>query len=171
MPDGSHWAVQQWTRIKPNFGGRARRPRAPRRPLARRRRELEIHADWSKYHDGRGNHWHHLFGRYTYNGTGVYGKRTTPTGVPLDDLGRNVYVDSLDSDYGPGWRRVNAFVSRRPSGQFCFEFGPKAGFGERAEAGTGRSGAQPVPRGIIGPGVTPDIFVSFDGPRRHLRPA
>ena len=164
MPDGSHWAVQEWTRIKPNFGGRAgdRELRVAhwRGDVA----QLEIHTDWSKYHDGRGNHWHHMFGRYTYNGKGVYGKRTTPTGVPLDDLGRNLYVDSLDSDYGAGWLRVNAFVSRRPMGQFCFEFGPKSGFGERAEAGTGRSGRNQYRAGIIGPGVTPDVFLSFTGP-------
>ena len=38
---------------------------------------------------------------------------------------------ACDSDYGAGWRRVNAFVSRSPRGQFCFEFGPKVGFGRR----------------------------------------
>ncbi len=164
MPDGSHWAVQEWTRIKPNFGGRVgdRELRIAhwRGDIA----QLEIHTDWSKYHDGRGNHWHHMFGRYTYNGKGVYGKRTTPTGVPLDDLGRNLYVDSLDSDYGAGWLRVNAFVSRRPMGQFCFEFGPKLGFGPRAEGNTGRSGRNQYRAGIIGPGVTPDVFATFAGP-------
>jgi len=164
MPDGSHWAVQQWVRIKPNFGGRRgdRELRIAhwRGPIA----ELRIHADWSKYHDGAGNHWQHMFGTYTYRGRGVFGRKTTSTGVPLDDLGRNVYVDSLESDYGAGWLRVNAFVSRRPSGQFCFEFGPKLGFGARAEAFTGRSSVNRYRAGVIGPGVTPDVFVSFDGP-------
>jgi hypothetical protein len=164
MPDGSHWAVQQWVRIKPNFGGKRGDRELRISHWKGAVAELRIHSDWSKYHDGRGNRWHHMFGTYTYRGKGVFGKRTTRLGNPLDDLGRNVYIESLDSDYGRGWLRVNGFVARRPMGQFCFEFGPKKGFGPRAEAFTGRSRANRYRAAVIGPGVTPDVFVSFEGP-------
>jgi hypothetical protein len=163
-PDGSHWAVQEWVRLKANFGG-VRGERELR--LAHWSGEpasLEIYADWSRYRDGAGQHYHHLFGRYTYEGRPVFGQRSTPTGVPLDRYGRNVYIDSLDSDYGPGWRRVNAFLARSPRGQFCFEFGPKVGFGPSAEAHTGRSASNRYRASVIGPGVSPDVFVAFDGP-------
>jgi hypothetical protein len=164
MPDGSHWAVQQWARIKPNFGGTsgARELRVSHwsGPLA----NLEIYADWSKYRDRRGRHYHHLFGRYTYQGRPIYGGRSTPTGAPLDPYGRNVYVESLDSDYGPGWRRVNGFLTRRPRGQFCFEFGPKVGHGPSAARHTGRSSVNTYRAIVGGPGVSPDVLVAFDGP-------
>jgi hypothetical protein len=165
MRDGTHWAAQEWIRIKPNFGGK-RGDRELRishwsGPIA----ELAIHADWSKHRSSApGGYYHHMFGRYTYRGKGVFGKRTTRLGAPLDDLGRNIYIDALDSDYGPGWLRVNGFVARQPMGQFCFEFGEKLGFGPRAEAFTGRSSANQYRAGVMGPGVTPDIFVSFAGP-------
>ena len=126
---------------------------------------LEVYADWSKHRDARG-HYHHLFGRYTYQGRPIFGKRSTPHGAPLDRLGRNIYVESLDSDCGAGWRRVNGFLSRSPRGQFCFEFGPKAGFTPR----TGRSSANQYRALVAGPGVTPDVFVGVRGPRQRLRP-
>ena len=88
-----------------------------------------------------GRHHHHLFGRYTYQGRPIFGKRSTPSGAPLDGLGRNIYVESLDSDMGAGWRRVNGFLARSPRGQFCFEFAPRPGT-RRTPAARGR----PVPR-------------------------
>ena len=45
-------------------------------------------------------------------------------GVPLDDYGRNVYVDTLDSAYGKGWRRENSFLTHEPTGGFCYGFYP-----------------------------------------------
>ena len=65
----------------------------------------------------------------------VYGFRSTPTGVPLDSHGRNIYLDTLNSAYGPGWRRENSFLSHRPTGVFCYGLyrhgGRPPGAGER----------------------------------------
>ena len=47
-----------------------------------------------------------VYGMLTYRESPVYGFRSTATGTPLDTFGRNVYLDTFDSDYGPGWRRV-----------------------------------------------------------------
>jgi hypothetical protein len=159
LPDGSHWAVQQWARIKPNFGGASGAIELPVSHWSGPVANLEIHGDWSKHHGARG-HYHHLFGRYTYQGRSIFGRRSTPTGAPLDRLGRNIYIESLNSDMGAGWRRVNGFLSRSPRGQFCFEFGPKAGYTNR----TGRSSANQYRALVAGPGVTPDVVVAFAGP-------
>jgi hypothetical protein len=142
-PDGSYWALQSWQRIKPNFGGRSG-PRELRLshwngPLA----ELSIQLDWSY------RRFDHLYGTYTYTGKGVFGFRSTSSGSPLDRYGRNIYVDTLDSRYGAGWRRENSFLTHRPNGRFCYGFYPH--------------GNRPHGRGthyratVIGPGVTPDV--------------
>ena len=46
----------------------------------------------------------------------MHGFRVTPQGNPLDDYGRNLFVDTLDSRYGAGWRRENSFLAQRPNG-------------------------------------------------------
>ena len=80
----------------------------------------------------------------------MHGFRSTDTGNPLDDYGRNVYLDTFDSAYGMGWRRENSFLTHRGSGAFCYALGPHgdrpAGKGERYRAT------------VIGPGVTPDVM-------------
>jgi hypothetical protein len=89
------------------------------------------------------------FGTLTYRGSGVYGFHATPSGVPLDSFGRNVYVDTFGSAYGTGWRRENSFLTHGPRGSFCYGFYPHgsrpAGAGLRYRAT------------IVGPGVTPDV--------------
>jgi len=153
-PDGSHWAVQRWQRLQPNFGVPPWKPGHGawelrlshwRGPLAR----FEVWLDWSY-----GGRWHHLFGRLTYRGLPVYGFSTTPAGDPLDRYGRVVYVDTLDSAYGQGWKRENGFVSRNPDGTFCYGFVPHTtNTGELRPAGHGRR----YRLAVSGPGVTPDI--------------
>jgi hypothetical protein len=158
-PDGSHWALQRWQRSQANFGI------APWKPghgawelrlshwtgeVAR----LEAWTDW--YFSGR---WHHLFGRLTYRGRPVHGFSTTPNGEPLDTHGRVLYLDTLDSAYGPGWRRENGFVARRPTGAFCYGFVPhSAHTGELRPAAHGRR----YRLAVSGPGVTPDVV--WEGP-------
>ena len=44
---------------------------------------------------------HHLFGSFTYLGQPVHGFKSTPGGNPLDTFGRNLYVDTFNSAYGP----------------------------------------------------------------------
>jgi hypothetical protein len=142
-PDGSYWALQSWRRLKPNFGGRDG-PRELRLshwagPIA----QLSISLDWSY------RRFDHLYGTYTYAGKGVFGFRSTSSGSPLDRYGRNIYVDTLNSRYGRGWRRENSFLSHRPNGRFCYGFYPH---GNRPQGRGTRYRAT-----VIGPGVTPDV--------------
>lgn len=166
-PDGSHWAVQRWRRSQANFGLPPWRPGHGhwelrlshwRGPVAR----LEVWLDWS--YSGR---WHHLFGRLTYRGFPVHGFSTTSTGDPLDSYGRVLYLDTFDSAYGPGWRRENGFVARRPDGTFCYGFVPhRLPSGETRPPGTGRS----YRLATSGPGVTPDV--AWEGAGLHdFRPS
>ena len=74
--------------------------------------KIEIWTDWSY------RRFHHLYGRLTYRAQGVYGFRSTRFGVPLDTYGRNVYVDTLESAYGPGWQRENSFLTHATGGGF-----------------------------------------------------
>jgi hypothetical protein len=160
-PDGSFWALQRWQRMLPNLG------------LDPWRREqevwelhvshwtgeiakLEVYSDWA--YSGR---FHHLFGRLSYRGAPVYGFSTTPTGAPLDGWGRNLYLDTLDSAYGKGWRRENSFLAHKGTGVFCYGFythAPYAGY---------PAGTRPPGHGrryritVLGPGVTP--AVSWEG--------
>jgi hypothetical protein len=143
-PDGSFWALQSWQRLLPNYGG----TRAPfelhlshwRGPLAK----LEVWTDWSY-----GGRFQHLFGRLTYKDAGVHGFHSTSRGNPLDSYGRNLYLDTLDSRYGPGWHRDNGFLAHGPGGTFCY--------------GLYRHGSHPSGRGrayrltVTGPGVTPIV--------------
>jgi hypothetical protein len=145
--DGSHWAVQSWRRSLPVYGARARGLRAARELRLSHWRgapaRLTVHLNWAY---GR---FDHLFGTLTYRGVPVHGFASTPRGRPLDPFGRNVYVDTLDSAYGPGWRRENGFLTHRPTGAFCYGFYRHGS----APAGTGRRYRATV----VGPGVTPDV--------------
>jgi hypothetical protein len=145
--DGSYWALQSWQRALPNYGV------APTKAQAAFELRLShwtgglavlnVNTGWAyrKYDQ--------LFGQLTYADQPVFGFRSTPAGVPLDTYGRNLYVDTFNSAYGPGWVRENSFLAHNPAGTFCYGFYPH---GARP-AGTG-------PRyriTVIGPGVTPDV--------------
>jgi hypothetical protein len=147
-PDGSYWAVQSWQRQLPNYGLAPTTPResAFEVHLAHWTGDLPvltIQVNWAyKKFD-------HLFGSFTYGGTGVYGFRATPGGAPLDTFGRNLYVDTFDSAYGAGWKRENSFLTHKTGGTFCYGF-----FAH---------GVHPIGAGtkyratIIGPGLMPDM--------------
>jgi hypothetical protein len=150
-PDGSFWAIQAWQRALPNYGVA---PTADQSVWELRLSHwtgeiatLNIETDWA-WHQ-----WDHLFGTFLYGGSPVHGFRSTPGGQPLDTFGRNVYVDTLDSSYGHGWKRENSFLAHNPSGVFCYSVNPHgshpAGKGTRYRAT------------VIGPGVTPDV--SWEG--------
>ena len=147
-PDGSYWAVQKWQRMLPNYG---LAPNATSGVWELRLShwtgeiaQLTVNTDWA-WHQ-----WDHLFGTYTYNGKPVFGFKAKPSGDPLDTFGRNLYVDTLDSAYGAGWKRENSFLVHNPTGAFCYSVNPHgsrpAGKGARYRAT------------IIGPGVTPDVY-------------
>lgn len=146
--DGSHWALQAWQRMLPNYG----LVPTPKQAVWELRLShwtgdlpsLDVNLDWAyrKYD--------HLFGTFLYNGSPVHGFRSTAAGNPLDSFGRNLYVDTFNSAYGLGWKRENSFLTHKGAGTFCYGFYPHgsrpAGQGERYRAT------------IIGPGVTPDVM-------------
>jgi len=147
-PDGSYWAVQRWQRALPNYG----LDPTPTQAVWELRLShwttelpvLHVQMDWSWHR------WDHLFGTYTYRGRPVYGFASTSKGQPLDAFGRNVYVDTLDSVYGAGWKRENSFLTHKGTGAFCYSVNPH--------------GSRPAGKGvryratIQGPGVTPDVM-------------
>ena len=98
---------------------------------------LSIQVNWAY------KHFDHLFGTLTYDGTGVYGFRSTSGGAPLDTFGRNIYLDTFNSAYGPGWKRENSFLAHKANGAFCYGFYPHGS----SPAGTGtklsRDGRRP----------------------------
>ena len=158
--DGSHWALQRWQRYqanlglppwKPGHGAWELRVSHWRGALPR----LDVWLDWSY-----GGRFHHLFGRLTYRGLPVHGFSTTPSGDPLDRYGRVLYLDTLDSAYGKGWRRENGFVARSPDGTFCYGFVPHTSpTGEPRPPGRGRR----YRIAVSGPGVTPDVVWEGEG--------
>lgn len=148
-PDGSYWTIQSWQRMLPNYGVDPTTPsqRAWELRLAHWTGEpptLSIHLDWAY------RRFDHLYGSMTYLGAPVFGFTATAQGNPLDTFGRNVYVDTFDSAYGPGWRRENSFLLHKGTGAFCYGFFPHderpAGKGTRYRAT------------VIGPGATPDVY-------------
>lgn len=155
-PDGSYWAVQRFRRKTPLLGflPRTDQQRAWALHLSHWTGPLAVLEGWSDWSwNGR---FHHLFGRLTYRGRGVHGFRTTRQGARLDKYGKIVYIDTLGSAYGPGWRRENAFVSHRPTGTFCYTFRAR---GSRSSPGHGRRYRMTAE----GPGVTPDVVRYLDG--------
>ena len=162
-PDGTYWAAQQWPQPLPDLGFTPWLATQLQQwlevshwsgPVA----QLETGMHW--VYDGR---FQSLYGRYTYNGQPVYGFGTTRVGAPTDGFGRLVYLETLNSVYGKGWRRENSFVSHNPSGAFCYGFYPfdptKGGYhyppGQTAKRGPGL-GEQYIVF-AEGPGVTPDV--------------
>jgi hypothetical protein len=162
--DGSYWALQSWQRALPDLGLDPWKKEQAVWELhvshwTGAPAKLEVGLDWS--YAGR---FHHLFGKLTYGGIGVFGFKSTSTGVPLDDFGRNVYLDTFDSAYGTGWKRENSFLTHAAGGgTFCYGFYPHPPYpgypaGDRP-AGNGAKYRMTA----IGPGVTPDVMWSGFG--------
>jgi hypothetical protein len=146
--DGSYWAVQSWQRSLPDYGVAHTAAQAQwdirlshwTGPIP----QLSIATDWSY------RRYDQIFGTYTYRGLGVFGFSSTSRGNPLDTFGRSIYVDTLDSSYGPGWRRENSFLTHRSKGSFCYGFYPHGSH----PAGSGTQYRATVE----GPGVAPDAM-------------
>jgi hypothetical protein len=160
-PDGSYWALQAWQRGLPDYGV------APTTAQSAWELHLShwtgalavltIKEDWSY------RRFDHLYGALTYDGVGVYGFHSTPSGNPLDTFGRNLYVDTFGSAYGAGWKRENSFLTHKTNGTFCYGFYPH---------GTHPSGKGTKYRAtVIGPGVTPDVMWQGDAPGSYNRAA
>jgi hypothetical protein len=119
--------------------------------------KLEVTMDWSW------RRWEHLYGRYTYRGQPVHGFASTPKGDPLDSFGRNLFVDTFDSAYGPGWKRENSFLTHKGTGVFCYglyEHDPYPGYPAVGRRPPGKG--ERYRATVIGPGVTPDVM--WEGP-------
>ncbi len=153
-PDGSYWALQSWQRALPDYGVTPTTAQAAWElrlshwtgPLP----VLTISTDWA-WHQ-----WDHLYGTFTYEGKPVFGYKSTLAGEPLDTFGRNIYVDTLDSVYGGGWRRENSFLTHTGSGAFCYSVNPH---------GSHPSGKGTMYRATVeGPGVTPDVMWEGNAP-------
>lgn len=144
----SSWAVQSWQRALPNFGVKPSAFRAqPELRLSHwsgPTAVLTMKADWSF-----GGRWEHVYGNLKYRGKPVYGFGSSSAGVPSDSFGRNVYLDTIGSDYGQGWHRENSFLTHNPWGDFCYDLSPHRG----NLTGTGLAYRAMV----IGPGVSPDV--------------
>lgn len=156
--DGTFWALQGWQRSLPNLGLDPWKPEQAvvELHLSHWTGDLPVltaQTDWVY-----SRRYHHLFGTFTYKGTPVYGFASTRTGVPLDNWGRNVYLDTFDSAYGPGWKRENSFLAHTGNGVFCY------GFYEHDPYGGYPPGRRPRGHGTryritaMGPGVTPLVM-------------
>jgi hypothetical protein len=152
-PDGSHWALQQWSRLWKNYGG----DKAPAELYISHWRgnvgELNISTDYS-YH---GKH-QHLWGSFTFHHKPVFGLKHTLQGVPSDKQGRNVYVDYLT---GPTWRRVNSFLTHPHTAGFCYTF---ANHPANSSAWNGQGTGNAYRATAIGPGVSPLVQTHFAPP-------
>jgi hypothetical protein len=167
--DGSYWAAQSWPQPLPNLGYAPWSPELSAMWLEVSHwtgdlAKLEVQTGW--VYSGR---FQHVFGRMTYGGTGVYGFGTTRFGAPTDGFGVLIYLDTLNSMYGSGWKRENSFVPHNPTGVFCYGFytfdPTKGGYkhppGETARRGPGTGEKYRLT--AQGPGVTPIISATIDG--------
>jgi hypothetical protein len=156
-PDGSYWAIQAWQRNLPMRGFA---------PWTEQQRGVELHVShWSGdlpaleiyRHWTYGNAHQGFFGRATYQGQPVFGTRS-PSATVSDTWARNIYIDSYDSDYGPGWKHDTAISTHPGSGGFCYTFvpqAPPAGYPSTKPNGNGLGEQTRV--SVIGPGVTPIV--------------
>jgi hypothetical protein len=164
-PDGSYWAVQRWQPSLPHRGYPVYRSGQTdweidvshwSGPLA----DLEVHADWA--FNGAA---HNLFGRLTYRGVPVHGFHTVKgTGAPQDRYGRSLYIDTLDSAYGPGWKRETSIVFRNPTGVFCYSFWPTNDVSLPGHPSRPAGYGKAYTIEVVGPGVTPNLVATVDDP-------
>jgi hypothetical protein len=168
-PDGSYWALQSWQRNLPMRGFD---------PWTPEQRAVELHlSHWTGplpaleiyQHYTYGNANQGFFGRLLYQGQPVYGTRS-PSATVADTWARNVYIDTFDSDYGPGWKHDTAINTHSGNGGFCYTFTPQAppkGYPSDAPRGNGLGERYRVL--VAGPGVTP--IVQWEGAKLGARSA
>jgi hypothetical protein len=169
-PDGSWWAIQGWVR---NEAMRGFAPFKPQHtaieyhlshwtgPLA----EFEVWQNWTYGGDLQG-----FFGQLRYDGKPVYGTRS-PSPTVTDVFARNVYIDTLGSIYGDGWKRDTAINTHKGNGGFCYSFvvqsppggypGTKGGYPSNEPRGPGLGDRHRIT--VMGPGATP--VLRWEGPR------
>lgn len=156
MPDGTHWALQNWVRLKKNHGGVS----GPKELHISHWRGalpvLTVKSDWSYP-----QHFRHLYGTYTYHGRPVVPGKYDRAGRVLDGKGRNLAIESYNSNLGRGWRRVDMFLAHKPNGQWCYTF-----IWQGHPQGVSRVNRYRA--SVAGPGVAPDVvnqpFTILPGP-------
>jgi hypothetical protein len=161
-PDGSYWALQAWPKNLPLLG-------FDPWTHAQSATVLEVshwHGDLAQLQVGV--HWTYggsavgLFGRLVYDGVPVHGFSSTAEGNPRERYGRNVYIDTLGSAYGPGWKRESGILVHTPGGTFCHSFvaqKPFPGYPSRTMRPAAPGDRYRVT--VEGPGVTP--LVQWEG--------
>ena len=127
-PDGTYWAIQSWQRLQPLLGFDPWLPEhtAYELHLSHWNSELakiEVYTHWTY-----GGQWQGVFGRFTYLGQPIFGFGSTAEGNPKDRYGRNIYIDTFNSAYGPGWKRESGILVHKPNGTFCHSFVPQKPF-------------------------------------------
>lgn len=161
--DGTYWALQSWKRMQPLLGFE---PWLPQHTAAELHishwtgelPSLEVHTHWT--YDGR---WQGLFGRFSYLGEPVYGFSSTSRGNPKERYSRNVFIDTFNSSYGPGWKRESGILTHAPTGTFCHSFVPQKPFPHYPSQKMRPPAAGERYRVTVkGPGVTP--VVRWEGP-------
>jgi hypothetical protein len=163
-PDGSYWVLQNWLRGQALLGFKAFLPVHSAYELhvshwSGALPELTIGVHWTYGKSAIG-----VFGQFVYQGTPVYGFKSTAEGNPLGRYERNVYIDTRNSVYGDGYWRESGILTHNPSGTFCHSFVPQKPF-----PGYPSQEIRPAAPGdeyrftIMGPGVTPVIQVEAPG--------
>jgi hypothetical protein len=163
-PNDTYWTVQAWQRRLPLLGFDPWLPHQTNWELhvahfSGELPKLEVFPNWTY-----GSRWQGVFGRYTYLGQPIFGFGATAKGVPKDKYGRNLYIDTLNSPYGPGWRRESGILTHRGTGTFCHSFVPQRPF-----AGYPSQDVRPAAAGerhritVGGPGVMPVMQVELPG--------
>ena len=163
-PDGSYWALQAWQRRLPNLGFDPWLPAQTNLELHMSHWSgelpvLEAYPNWT--YDGA---WQGVFGRLAYLDKPVFGFGATSKGAPKDGYGRNVFIDTFNSAYGPGWKREAGVLTHRDTGTFCHSFVPQSPFAWYPSHAT-----RPAAPGeryrvtVSGPGVTPVLQVEVPG--------
>jgi hypothetical protein len=163
-PDGSYWAIQRWQRNLPHRGTapwtdwqRAWELHVSHwsGPIA----QVDLYADWAFGGDAHG-----IFGRMTYGGEPVHGFHTGAAGAPTDSYGRSLYIDTRNSQYGPGWKRETSVVFRKPTGSFCYSFWPTHDVSLPGAPSRPAGDGDRYRISVVGPGVTPDVVAETADP-------
>ena len=122
--------------------------------------DLQFEVDWPKTFNYETEQ---IFGRLRYAGQPVHGFGTTSSGAPTDRYGRGLYIDTLDSAYGSGWKRETSIVFRNPSGSFCYSFYPTNDSSLPGHPSRPAGNGSRYRIRVIGPGVTPDVEAEAAG--------
>jgi hypothetical protein len=164
-PDGSYWALQSWQRRLPLLGFD---------PWTALQSSFELHVShWSTelpvleayVNWTHAFQWQGVFGRVSYLGQPVFGFSSSGEGNPRDRYGRNVYIDTFNSAYGPGWKRESGILTHRATGTFCHSFiagqKPFPGYPSQEPRPSGRGERYRI--SVMGPGVTPTLMWEAPG--------